>query len=289
MSFFRAVRRYQESGDTEAIKMIREAMNYDYLHSPTGMTFEKPEMYVAFRCLRLLRGRLATIKYILEDEYGLRSREDSPEYVFGEFSAFVQANTGVKVTLENFKEHEPFLREYLVVGYLEYEDVYEQLIGKRQTLWHQITNEIVDKHWPTLEMALKDALDRVDTNRSEREIIRYINYVTRTAYYRHQFEGMRRVRRGGKAKYVKPKYFGPHYTIFGKISVDFTNFSGRQRKLIERIIAAIEKDYAEGRIENYAVDMNGGYRIVNRYIAEQIGVHEASLSRALAKIRNVKH
>ncbi|GAB6927124.1 hypothetical protein JCM10914A_11070 [Paenibacillus sp. JCM 10914] len=288
MSFIDAIKRYQESGDADTLKMIRKAMNYDYLHSPTGMTFDKPEMYVAFRCLRLLRGRLATIKYTLSD-YGLSAREDSPEYVFAELTAFVHANTGVKVSLQNFKEHETFLREYLVPGYLELEDVYMQLMGERETLWQQITSEIIDKHWSTLEKALKDALDRVDTNRSEREIIRYINYVTRTAYYRHQFEGMRRVRRGGEVKYVKPKYFGPHYAIFGKISVDFTNFSGRQRQLIERIIAAVETDYAEGRIEDYTVDMNGGYRIVNRHIAEQLGMHEVSLSRSLKKIKSVKH
>lgn len=288
MSFIEAIRHYQESGDRHAVEMIRQAMNHDFLRSKTGLTFDKPEMYVAFRCLRLLRGRLATIKYTLND-YGLRAREDSPDYVFAELTAFVQANTGVKVTLENFKEHEKYLREYLVVGFHELEDVYEQLIGERETLWQQITSEIIDKHWPTLEKALMYALSRVDTNRSEREIVRYINYVTRTWYYRYQFDGMRRVRRGGAVKYVTPKYFGPDYAIFGKTFADVGNFSGRQRQLIERIRAIIEKDYAEGRIEGYAVDMRGGYRMVNRHIAEQLGMHEASLSRALSKIRSVKH
>ncbi|MEK6993456.1 hypothetical protein NST08_24620 [Paenibacillus sp. FSL K6-1566] len=282
MSFIEAIKRYQESGDTDAIKMIREAMNYDYLHSPTGLTFDKPEMYVAFRCLRLLRGRLATIKYTLS-EHGLHSRRDSPEYIFGEFAAAIKGWTGIELTVENFQEHEKYLASYLPT-FVDLRHAYERIIGARPTIWHMLTNEIIEENWPELEAALKYALERVDANRSEREIVRYINRATRTAYLRTQFEGMRRVRRDGQSRYVEPKYYGPIYAIFGSASIDIGRLSGRQRQLIHRISEIIKKDYEEGRIEAYAVDIKGGYRIINRHIAEKLGMHEASLSRAIGRI-----
>lgn len=283
MSFLEAIKRYQESGDTDAIKMIREAMNYDYLHSPTGLTFDKPEMYVAFRCLRLLRGQLATIKYTLS-EHGLNSRRDSPEYIFSEFAGAIRGWTGIELTVENFLEHEKYLARYLSSSYADLRRAYERILGQRPTVWQLLTNEIVDENWPKLQEALEYALKRVDINRSEREIVRYINRATRTAYVRSQFEGMRRVRRDGQSKYVKPQYYGPTYAIFGKSFISSDKISARQRQLIEKIRAVIEEDYREGRIEAYAVDIKGGYRIVNRHIAEKLGIHEASLSRAIKQI-----
>lgn len=287
MNFVEAIKRYQGTGDRAAIDMIREAMNYDYLRSPTGMTFPKPEMYVAFRCLRLIGGRLATIKYTLS-EHGLSARRDSPEYIFAEFAGVLRAWTGIELTLDNFTEHEPYLRSYFPT-FPELRRAYEQIIGERETIWHRLTGVIVEEHWPALKEALEYAMQRVDTSRTEREIVRYINRATRTAYVRSQFDGMRRVRRGGEAKYVEPKYHGPMYAVFGKVTVDGSGFTDRQRQLLGRISAIIEKDYADGRIGSYAVDMRGGYRIVNRHIAERLGMHEASLSRALKGIRSVKH
>lgn len=287
MLFIDAIRKYQETEDRAAFDMIREALDYDYLRSPTGMTFDKPEMYVAFRCLRLISGRLSTVKYTLA-EYGINTQRDTPEVVFAEYAATIQDWTRIKLTPENFRQHEGFLRGYLP-NYLELERAYERIIGERETLWQMLAKREIEENWPALQDALKYALKRVDTSRSEREIIRYINRATRTAYYRSQFEGMRRVRRGGETRYVTPKYYGPMYAIFGRANFNLGPITRRQRALIDRIIAVIEEDYANNEMGNYAVDLRGGYRIKNRYIAGRFGVHEASLSRTLARIKDVKH
>ena len=86
MIFTAAISKYQADGDRAVFAMVRDAMNYDFLRSPTRMQFNRPEMYVAFRCLRLIHGKLATIKYTLS-EYGLNTVTDSPEYIFAEFTA----------------------------------------------------------------------------------------------------------------------------------------------------------------------------------------------------------
>lgn len=287
MLFIDAIKKYQETGDRAAFDMVREAMNYDYLNSPTGMTFDKPEMYVAFRCLRLISGRLATIKYTLA-EHGLHSRKDTPEYIFSEFAVAIEEWTGIKLTVDNYPEHEEYLAGYLPT-FNQLRRAYERIIGARPTLWQLLTGEIVDENWPALQEALEYALKRVDASRSEREVVRYINRATKSAYYRNQFDGMRRVRRGGETRYVTPKYYGPVYAIFGRADFNLGPITRRQRALIDRIIAVIEEDYANNEMGNYAVDLRGGYRIKNRYIASRLGMHEASLSRALRGIKNVKH
>lgn len=286
MQFIEAIQKYQQSGDSVVFTIIRDAMSTDYMNSQTGMKFEKPEMYVAFRCLRLLRGFLATIKYTLTD-YGLHSSRDTPEHIFSEFSAAIKGWTGIDLTVENFTEHEAYLSKYLPT-FNDLRRAYERIIGVRPTLWQLFTEEIVEENWIELQKALEYAIRRVDTSRSEREIVRYINCATRTAYYRNQFEGMRRVRRGGKTRYVVPNYYGPIYTIFGRANFDLDSLTKRQFKLIDRIIEIVREDHTKGETDKYNVDLRGGYRIKNRYIADRIGVHEVSLSRALAKIKNVK-
>lgn len=287
MNFIDAIKKFQEAGDRGIFGMIREAMSYDYLRSPAGMAFGKPEMYVAFRCLRLIGGRLATIKYTLA-EHGLHTRRDTPEYIFSEFAITIEEWTGIKLTVENFPKHEKYLAGYLPTFY-ELRRAYERIIGARPTLWQLLTEEVVNENWPALQAALEYALNRVDTCRSEREVVRYINRATKTAYYRNQFDGMRRVRRGGETRYVTPRYYGPLYALFGRANPGMNHLSSRQRALVGRICAIIEEDFAGGRTEEYAVDLRGGYRIKNRHIAGRLGMHEASLSRALRGIRTAKH
>lgn len=286
MRFIDAIQKYQQSGDSVVFTIIRDAMSIDYMHSPTGMKFEKPEMYVAFRCLRLLRGFLATIKYTLTD-YGLHSRRDAPEHIFSEFSVAIEGWTGIKLTVENFTEHEEYLSKYLPT-FNDLRRAYERIIGVRPTLWQLFTEEIIEENWIELQKALEYAVRLVDTSRSEREIVRFINSATRTAYYRNQFEGMRRVRRGGKTKYVTPNYYGPIYTVLGRANFDLKLLTRRQSKLVDRITEIVRDDHTKGETDNYNVDLRGGYIIKNRYIAERIGMHEASLSRALSKIKSVK-
>lgn len=289
-AFIETIRCYQSEADRAIFDTIRHSMSTDFLsyQNRGGIAaFEQPELYVAFRCIRLISGRLATIKYTLA-EHGMKSRQDSPEYIFADFARQLFQWTGIVLTVNNYAEHESYLRDYFQASYPDLLRAYQRLTGIRPTIWHQLTQTIIDEHWDDIAEALDYALLRVDCGRSEREVVRYINFVTRTAYYRKQFSGLRRVRRGGRVLYVKPEYYGAIYAIFGSISTDISRFSGRQRGLIDRMVAIITEDFANGREKEYAVDIRGGYRIVNRYISAKIGVHEASLSRALSRL-SVKH
>lgn len=284
MELIEAIQKYQTDGEREVFDLIHRAMMYDYLNSPKGLNFPKPEMYIAFRLLRLISGRLATIKYMLSDS-GLSTKGDSPQAIFNDFARQLQSWTGIELTVDNYSEHEPYLVSYFGETFPELRMAFERLVGLRPTIWQRLTQKIVDECWPDLEPALEYALKRVDPSRSEREIVRYINRATRTAYYRQQFGTMRRVRRGGRVRYVEPRFYDDRYTLFGATPVDVVKLPRRQKQLVERMLTIVQDDRGKGNVGGYTVDLAGGYRIKNRYMASRLNMHEASLSRALRKIK----
>ncbi|WP_171416884.1 hypothetical protein [Paenibacillus alvei] len=278
-----AIREYQSDGNREVFSLIHHAMMYDYLNSPRGLDFPHPEMYIAFRLLRLISGRLATIKYMLSDS-GLSTKGDSPQAIFNDFARQLHSWTGIELTVDNYSEHEPYLVSYFGETFPELRIAFERIKGLRPTIWQRLTEKIVDECWPDLESALEFAISRVDASRSEREIVRYINLTTRTEYYRQQFGAMRRVRRDGRSKYVEPKFYDDKYTLFGGTPVDIAKLPRRQKQLVDKMLTIIRVDREKGGDKDYSVDITGGYRIKNRYMAKRLGMHEASLSRALRKI-----
>jgi len=285
MNFIEGIKRYQAEGDRYIFDMIRREMNYNYLKSPTGMDLPRPEMYVAFRLLRLISGMLATIKYRLTEE-GTNITQVDPEYIFADYGRQLLDWTGIRLTVENFPEHASYLREYYVsYVFSGLYTAYRQLIGELPTLQQVYASELIDKVYePLMVPALEYALKRVDTSRTEREIVRYINFAVRTEYFQQQVRGMRRVRRAGQSKYVDPHSRGANYAILGKY-VDERQLTANQADLFRKICRIIEEDFKGGHVSDYNVDIDGIYRIKNRYIARRIGVHEGSLSRSLRKMR----
>jgi hypothetical protein len=294
--FIEAIRKYKTSGDREIIDRVRSAMNTDFLsYQKRGGTasFEQPEMYIAFRCLRLIGGKLATIKYTLS-ESGYDIRSDSPEWVFADFARIYRQWFGVEITVDNFEQYEASLRDYFVGTFHEMYDAYLRMIGEKPRIWQLLTDRIIDEHWPSMSQALMYALDRVNPDSSEREIVRYINSVVRTEYYRLQIEanGLRRVRRKNSegevvTKYVEPRFISVEYAVLGNLRYDGAKLSVKQRQFYEVVAGIVAEDLAESTFGNYNVDNRGAYRIRNRYIAERIGRHEASVSRSLSEIRSI--
>ncbi|MFD1957141.1 hypothetical protein ACFSL6_23975 [Paenibacillus thailandensis] len=286
MNFFEAIERYKSAGDHRAHEMVRDVMRtYDFMQR--GMDdLPGPEYYVAFRCLRLLSGKLSTIKYTYAD-YGLHTKEDSPEGVFAEHVRMLRDWTGIELTVENYPELERYLSRYFVTSFFELRAAYETILGERSSLWMELTREVVDEHWEAIATALSYAFERVDTTRTEKEVVRYINTAVKTDYIRSQFSGLRRVRREGRTRYVEPKYYGPEYAILGTNNGNLGALSLRQRKLYDKMEAIVKEDAKAGRFESYHVDHNGGYRIKNRYVAERLGMHELSVSRALRRMESV--
>ncbi|MFC5650918.1 hypothetical protein ACFPYJ_17720 [Paenibacillus solisilvae] len=273
-----AIRAYQADSNQAILDEIKAAMHYDYLnHGVHGL----PDVnYIALRCLRLLSGRLSTIKYGMPDTGGYA--EDSPRstfnYYVGEYNKLFERNC----TLENYIEHAPYLCRYYEGAYGYLWQAYKALTGRLQSERAKAAAAIIAEHWPDIEAALLYALDRVDTGRTPREVVRYINRATKTAYIRQQFADKRRVRIGGQTRYVDPYVYTVDYVIFGVGEAKRERLSRRQTALLGRIEAVVTADMAAGfDMADYRTDINGKVTIKVRYIAGKLGIREDSLSRAL--------
>lgn len=276
-----AIRLFQVSEDRAILDEIKTAMHYDYLSH--GVRDLSDVNYVALRCLRLLSGRLSTIKFGLPDTGGFA--EESPRDTFDWYMRDYKSLFGRNCTLETYFDHAPQLMEYYEAGYVYLWRAYKALIGNIQSARAKAAAEIIAQHWPDIETALMYAIGRVDTDRTPREIVRYINLATKTAYVRQQFAGKRRVRRGGKARYVEPYFYTVDYVIFGVGEAKRGQLSKRQTALLERIEAVIMADKSATSagfdMANYVTDINGKITIKVRYIAGKLGLREDSLGRAL--------
>jgi hypothetical protein len=273
-----AIRAYQADGNRAILDEINAAMYYDYLN--LGVHGLPDVNYIALRCLRLISGRLSTIKYGMVDTRGYT--EDSPRSTFDWYMREYNELFDCKCTLENYADHAPQLYRYYGEGYVDLWQAYKTLSGRIQSERATAAAEIIAKHWPDIEAALIYALDRVDTCRSPREVVRYINRATKTAYIRQQFADKRRVRRGGQTSYVEPRFYTADYAIFGIGLADRARLSGRQAALVGRIEAVVAADMATGfDMANYSTDINGKITVKVRYIASMLGLREDSLGRAL--------
>ncbi|MGG1600965.1 hypothetical protein [Paenibacillus naphthalenovorans] len=293
MEFIHAIKSYQADGNRYIIDRIhRHLLETDFLKYKST-DFPEAEMYIAFRIMRIIGGRLATIKYALTDEGYIEPTRELESYSF-----HVQRSIGVKISpddgFEDLRRNAEAVRQFLTPnGYevlmYEIERYFHEPNLKRDTK-HAIINDL---YFPLILPALEYALSCVNTDRTEREIVRYVNRVFRTKYYQIQIEakGLRRVRRKNKdgevkAKYVAPRDTSVEYAILGPgTSVNFSRLTESQRKRYETIWQIVEADLKRGNYTDYSVDNNGLYRIKNRQLAAKVGMHEVSFSRWLAAVR----
>lgn len=276
-----AIRAYQADGNRAILDEIKAAMYYDYLNR--GIHGLPDVNYIALRCLRLISGRLSTIKYGMADRGGYA--EDSPrdtfDYFVGQYNRLYDRNC----TLENYADHAPDLYRYYGEAYGDLWQAYKQLIGRIKSERATAAAVIIEEHWPDIETALIYALDRVDTGRKPREVVRYMNRAMKTSYIRQQFANKRRVRRCGQTRYVEPYFYTVDYAIFGVGTAKRERLSRRQVALVDLIEAVVTADMATGfDMADYITDINGKITIKVRYVADKLGLREDSLGRALRKM-----
>ncbi|NQX61824.1 hypothetical protein [Paenibacillus qinlingensis] len=273
-----AIQAYQTDGNRAILDDIKTAMSYDYLSR--GVRDLPDVNYIALRCLRLISGRLSTIKYGMPDTGG--HAEDSPRSTFDYYVGVYNRLYSRDCTLENYAQHAPYLYRYYGDAYWDLWQAYKVLNGQAQSERAKAAAVIIAEHWSDIEEALVYALLHVDSARTPREIVRYINRVTKTAYVRQQFADKRRVRRGGKTRYVDKHFYTVDYAIFGIGTAKRGRLSRRQAALVESIDAVILADMASGfDLADYVTDLNGRIRIKVRYIARKLKLREDSLGRAL--------
>ncbi|MOA21007.1 hypothetical protein D3C78_1414830 [compost metagenome] len=138
--------------------------------------------------------------------------------------------------------------------------------------------------------ALKYALKRVDTDRSDKEIVKYVNQALMTRYYTAQSKrnGYRRVRKGGEDWNLKPEFTSAIATVIGREvpeKVLSARLGKQQMEFARKLIDAAESDIEDGNGDKYGVTDRGKFIMTGAYAAEITGLSYEAAKRRLSRIR----
>ena len=139
----------------------------------------------------------------------------------------------------------------------------------------------------TAVKALEYALKYVDTEKSEREIVKYINktFSCKLSDDEIRRNGLRRIRRD-KINYVVKPYFPRDNcrVIFGTSKVNISRLNKSQRKFVDDICALIDHDRQLNDFSGYTTDTDGEARIRRKYIADKLGLREDLVRQRIHRI-----
>lgn len=139
----------------------------------------------------------------------------------------------------------------------------------------------------TAVKALEYALKYVDTEKSEREIVKYINktFSSKLSDAEIKRNGLRRIRRD-KINYVVKPYFPRDNcrVIFGTSKIDLTRLSNGQKRFLDNIYSLIDHDRQLNDFSGYTTDTDGEARIRRKYIADKLGLREDLVRQRIHRI-----
>jgi hypothetical protein len=207
------------------------------------------------------------------DAFGIASFDITPEL-------FVELQKRMKEIKQRFNEDE---FRYFLRLFSTFKDVEE---SRRA----EVSNRKQELEETTIK-ALEHALKYVDTSKSEKEIVKYINIAFRSKLADDEIKrnGMRRIQRKSgneRSSYVVKPYFpkNSYYVIVG-CDIDESVLTAGQRDFIRDVVEVIDADRKTGDTSNYTCDIDGEVRISKKYIASKLGMREDLVRKKLERIK----
>lgn len=276
MQFTNAVTAFQIAGDREVIDQI-----ITYMHakaeSRAVLPGDNAAVYVALRAITITYPERLALQY---------DPAELPEYKAAVYEA-LGVNIFGGTELSEFRANAAQIRRFLGV------DDYEALVTA-VSRWIQYSKYERAVIIPALEHALRSA----DTQRSEREVVRYVNRAFETEYIRLLIAWNGTVRLGRRDAdgryqnvYVVPIAAEPWRILFERTvtaeesSLIMRSLTDTQREYAQKAYEVIAADIESGQFGEYKVSEHGEYRIKIRYMAGRIGVEEGNLRKSFLKTR----
>jgi hypothetical protein len=318
--FKRKIEAYQQHGDRTVINDIMSAVEKkDFMGNRTRtrvkngtasggieIVLKEDYEYIAYRIKAMQELILRHVKIEFdEDVRGLNEFQRLLSWVHYDFRIKVGTIYDVdafgigyfNITPELFAEIEKRMDE-IEERFDEYEFRYFMRLFARFKDMEQSRREerLNRKHEldETAIAALEYALKYVDTTKSDKEIVKYINksFNTKLADAELKRNGMRRIQRKkpgyNRMSYLVTPYFPDKssWAIFGRdIEGSLHKLTADQRKFIADVVAIVENDRKNGDTTNYTCDTDGEVRISKKYIAEKLGMREDLVRKKLERIK----
>ncbi|MHB0884163.1 hypothetical protein ACYCSE_04075 [Paenibacillus sp. SEL1] len=314
-----AIKAYQETGDISIINGIMDDVEtVDFMDNPTRryasseirevyITLAEPRQYIAYRIKAI---REMAVKYAWYVRQPLR-------YSYPELNRYLSIMTidlNIDIPFEPI-EFDRYLYTYEInaelMAWLRQEEstIEERFIDggfEPDYKWYLHVLALIEKTeaeavkeearirtevMEDMEKALKHVLKYVDLERSEQEIVKYVNASLMTRYYGEQSKrnGLRRVRRGGGDWMIKPQFTSPIASILGvdvppsKLAKSLTK---QQSEFLRKLTDKAEKDIQENQHEGYSVTREGRFIMKGAYAAQISGLPYEVAKRRLTRIKN---
>lgn len=309
---------YQQNGDLAIVSRIMEdADETDFLGNPTrrykhvegqavSITLGYPHEYISYR-IRAIREKAA--KHAFHIRRPVR-------WAYAELNrqlSILTIDLGLDIPFEAvgcdgyiyMYEHTPELLRWARDSYEEIQRLYNEQGTEYDRIWFGRVLEIVEKTEETavkeeeriraevmcdMEAGLKRALGFVDAARSEKEIVTYVNRALLTHYYDVQSarNGLRRLRKGGLDRVIKPQAMSALGTVIGtevKEDAVWRYITYTQANFLRELTDAAATDLREGDTEAYGLSRDGKYVMSGERAAEISGLSYDAARRRLARVR----
>ncbi|MEW4328229.1 hypothetical protein Q0N12_16380 [Rossellomorea marisflavi] len=329
MEFKESIKAYQENGDPTIILNVIEALDLDFMrrfgrervmdgtqHGGVRIYSDRPEHYIAYSIKAM--ESLVFNKLSEQNVIPPAKKEE-----FQRLLSIIIMDIGIELKAEylksdyfmNYYHINDELLEDIAINIDEilirleqmydrsqpryFMDLYDFITSKLQSM-KELKKNVRDNVIVSTRKALEKSLKYVDVNKSEQEIVKYINQTFATQFADDEVarNGLLRIQRiNGADKrvgYVVKKVF-PKNQRLAILGYDYYEdrhvLTGAENKLLDCALRVVEKDFEIQNLEGYSCDTFGTAIIKRKYLAEKLGRSYDSvrktLSRIEKKLRNV--
>lgn len=195
-------------------------------------------------------------------------------------------------------ENEAEVREYL--GHTQYDffDLLNTFKGLSQNSDEFKTDfeETKNNLMPLFIEAFLYAIEKVDCEREEKEMVKYINKAMLTKFIELQMkrDNVKRIRRGNESVYVKAEtnaeetdvwmlMFGKTLKHIGGLEAFAMWLTPKQTKFLESVYSIIETDLKENNVDNFKWTKDGKPVLNKRYLAGRLRMEETNFKQTLKR------
>jgi hypothetical protein len=318
--FKRKIQAYQQDGDRTVINDITTAVEKkDFMRNRTrerindgtasgGIRIELDNDY------EYIAYRIKAMQELILRHYKVEHAKDQPYInVFQRYLSIIYIDFGIRFngtiydqdewllyftfTPDLFAELEPHFTELEERFSIDEFRHFKRLFETFRDLETKLQSEKIGRDKELLETtvaAIEYALKYVDTSKSDKEIVKYINktFSSKLSDAEIKRNGLRRIQRqspdGSRSSYLVKPFF-PQNTYRVILGHDFAGeidtLTRGQREFISEVVDVIDMDRKNGATGNYTCETDGELRVSKKYIADKLGMREDLVRKKLQRIK----